>query len=127
MPFAVAGFVSVHHNMFQQRGYSAISPGTDSVIEDNQISGMLLALSGGGGIHAGTATRVQIRRNDIRDVKPNTISSHGKFTIGHGVYGDDCSNGLTIEGNTLSEIRNGGGVFFHNSYNHRAIHNTFNG
>ena len=93
MSYGAAGNMFAHHNTFHRMGYSAINPGTGSILEDNQIQSILLALSDGGGIYSDTAVGVEVRRNVIRDVQPNVISSHGKFMTGHGVYADDCSSG----------------------------------
>jgi hypothetical protein len=141
MPRAVSGFINVHNSTFTDLGYAGIMANANSTVVGNDIRNILLTLCDGAAIYGwGLSTvGVVVRNNRISGIRPNPVSSHGRYMIGYGVYTDDCSSSWTVEGNVV-EVANFpqspdsrtpsdrlGAVNVHNSFNNLFANNTFLG
>ena len=127
MPFGASGFMHARSNQFIRMGYGGLNPATQSIAEENTFDMALMALSDGAAIYSGSS-RIQLRRNTILNVRANTISSHGMWTIGNAMYADTCSSHWIMEDNFVRGIAPmsiGGAVYLHDSGHHWIARNRF--
>lgn len=113
--------LTIRSNDIDSSGYSGMSfYGKNSLVDSNEVANSCLVTTDGGGIYTwtgrppavGSAGSV-IRHNYVRD-------GHNSWT--HGIYLDDGTHEVRVEGNIVTG--NVAGVFFHNNWSIEAVGNT---
>ncbi|MBI5534770.1 MAG: right-handed parallel beta-helix repeat-containing protein [Deltaproteobacteria bacterium] len=118
--------VEVKSNIIKSSGYSCSTyGGTSHLIEQNVIEQCCLLLDDCGGIYMGGDSHV-VRSNIVRDSIGNSEGDPSFFkdkgTAAQGIYADDRSHGILIEGNTV--VNADLGYQIHNSYSNQIKGNT---
>lgn len=119
----------IENNVIDSVGYIGLSVENNSTIRQNLISNFCMAKSDGGGIYLFNGAQslmhnILIQSNIIR----NGIGTSGGLsdnTVGgaHGIFLDDCVNGVDLIDNTIADCQ-GLGIYLHSVSNLGLLRNT---
>jgi parallel beta-helix repeat protein len=123
------GGVRVEDNEVLSAGYSCIAlSGAELVVQHNRLERCCLLFDDGGGVYMGGSGH-QVRGNTVVDSLGNAEGTPSFFTdqgtAAQGIYADDRSHDIVIEGNTV--VNADLGVQLHNTYNDEVRGNTLYG
>lgn len=116
--------LAIGGNDIDSSGYSGlVFYGRNSVVDSNIVANSCLVTTDGGGIYTWTgrppavgSSGSVIRHNFVRD-------GHNSWT--HGIYLDDGTHEVRVEGNVVTG--NVAGIFFHNNWSIDAVENISHG
>jgi parallel beta-helix repeat protein len=121
------GGVVVEGNTVLSAGYSCIAlSGVGIIVRQNRLERCCLLFDDGGGIYMGGSGH-EVRGNTVIDSLGNAEGTPSFFTdqgtAAQGIYADDRSHDIVIEGNTV--VNADLGLQLHNTYNDVVRGNTF--
>ncbi|MBD2752275.1 right-handed parallel beta-helix repeat-containing protein [Spirosoma validum] len=119
----------IEHNIIDSVGYIGLSVQNNSTIRQNLITNFCMTKSDGGGIYLFNGAQlpmdnILVQSNIIR----NGIGTFGGLSdnvIGgaHGIFLDDCVNGVDLVDNTIADCQ-GLGIYLHSVSNLNLLRNT---
>lgn len=125
---ASSGYVRIERNRIQGAAYSGISFRQHTQVVDNIIRDTCLVLDDCGAIYTWTNhERVVplssvVRGNIIENVLGGRDGNPDPFTVAAGIYLDDLTNGVVVDGNTVRNAERG--IYLHNAFDNTVQMNT---
>lgn len=116
--FAAGSGTTVDSNTVTNSGYIGIRVYKSATVSNNVVDTACSVLTDCGGIY--TFARDQLPSNVT--IRGNTVK-HLANGAAYGIYLDDYANGVTVDGNILSDNPNG--ILVHNGFNNIIQNNTF--
>ena len=115
----------IEYNTIQNCGYTGIKFfGSNTTINNNFINIFCTILRDGGGIYSwnGSPKSVQTGIKILNNIVLNNNTSSALNTENYGIYLDDFSNNIEVNGNTSANC--GWGIELHSVYNIKILNNT---
>lgn len=125
---ARSGYVRIERNRIQGAAYIGVSFRHRSLVVNNVIRDTCLVLDDCGAIYTWTNhERVAplssvVRGNVIENVVGGRDGNPDLFTLAAGIYLDDLTNGVVVDGNTVSNAERG--IYLHNAFDNTVQNNT---
>lgn len=125
---ARSGYVRIERNRIQGAAYIGISFRHHSQVVNNVIRDTCLVLDDCGAIYTWTNhERVAplssvVRGNVIENVVGGRDGNPDPYTVAAGIYLDDLTNGVVVEGNTVRNAERG--IYLHNAFDNVVQKNT---
>jgi parallel beta-helix repeat protein len=110
-----SGFV-IEKSIVREVGYLGIALYGSALARNNLVSGFNRVKNDGAGIYTYRNTDVAILNNIVRDAAGSKAGNAWGSSATHGIYIDDNSERVTVQGNTVANVGNAG-IFLHNTRN----------
>jgi len=108
------GFM-LENSVVRDSGYIGIAVYGPATVRNNVVSGFNRVKVDGGGIYAYQQRDVAILNNIVHDAVGGTAGTPSTFsTQTHGIYLDDDTQQVLVQGNTVANV-SGAGVYLHNN------------
>lgn len=123
-----SSYVRIERNSIRGAGYIGIRFGSHTQVVNNAVRDACLVLDDCGAIYTWTnAERVLalssvVRGNVIENVVGNHDGNPEPWTLAAGIYLDDLTNGVLVEGNTIRAAERG--IYLHNAFDNSVVQNT---
>lgn len=122
-----SNYVHIERNRVLGAGYIGIRFNRNSRVVNNVVRDVCLMLDDCGAIYSWANADPRplasvVAGNLIENVVGNRTGSPEPWTLAAGVYLDDLSNGITVEGNTISKAERG--IYLHNAFANLIQGNT---
>ena len=117
----------IERNIVDGAGYIGIRFNRDTRVVNNVVRNTCLVLDDCGAIYSWAYVdprplNSQVIGNIVQNVVGNRSGNPDPFTLAAGIYLDDRSNGVLVEGNTISDAERG--IYLHNAFDNTVGHNT---
>ncbi len=128
--FEGGGYNTASYNTITNTGYNGIHfYGRHNIIEYNFVKDCNLSKDDGGSIYCATGSTLtgqSIIRNNIVDGSWGTLNgftTYAPAVYGEGIYVDEVCDSVTVTGNVVANVTNGG-LYFNNGGYHTVTNNT---
>lgn len=117
----------IERNVVDGAGYIGIRFNRDTRVVNNVVRNTCLVLDDCGAIYSWAYVdprplHSQVIGNIVQNVLGNRSGNPDPFTLAAGIYLDDRSNGVVVEGNTISNAERG--IYLHNAFANTVRQNT---
>jgi len=122
-----SNYVHIERNTVSGAGYIGIRFNRNSRVVNNVVRNVCLVLDDCGAIYSWANIDPRplnsvVIGNLIENVVGNRTGSPDSWTLAAGIYLDDLTNGVTVEGNTVSKAERG--IYLHNAFDNVIQGNT---
>ena len=108
-----ASFV-MENSVVREIGYVAVSVYGPGTVRNNLISGYNRVKNDGAGLYTWGQSDVAFINNIVRDAQGSKAGTPWGGTATNGIYVDDNSERVTVQGNTVANV-SGAGIYLHNT------------
>lgn len=123
--------VRIERNRIRSAAYIGIRFGSRAQVTNNVINDVCLVLDDCGAIYTWTNSNnvlplsAVVKGNVIDNVVGGRDGNPDPYTVAAGIYLDDLTNEVLLEGNTINKAERG--IYLHNGFDNTVQHNTIFG